>query len=241
MERRCPRKWTSTANATSATFDTDARGRRCGVFQVRHVPRTRGTREAECGGSVRTWHRPRRPGREKNSMQFHPLGDPNEDGHPDDLTQIRICNLKERLAERLRTTALVRSGDIPWVRWNDHTTGCSPSGLLDRLPCVRWNDGSSYDLGHESERRSVIAQRLRIFLKTRRYEEFHDELARAEVSREMPEFYVLNFRDRRESSGLRFAARQPLCGRRALSGHSLRRLSNRRSVDQPADRALPPR
>ena len=133
---------------------------------------------------------------ERNDMQPSSLYESStgKDVFDDEATLARVRTCKERLTERLRASSLV-----PERRPSQEATRVRPGNrashppALDRIPLVRWDDSANHYLGSNNARSSTTSQRLHEFLKTRRYEEFRDELARAELAQELSEFHALNF------------------------------------------------
>jgi hypothetical protein len=78
------------------------------------------------------------------------------------------------------------------VRVRPGSRASHPSAF-HHVPLVRWHDSANHHLGSRDARSSTPIQRLHECLKTRRYEEFRDELARAELAQEISEFHALNF------------------------------------------------
>ena len=110
----------------------------------------------------------------------------------DELTRARVHQLTERLTKRVRASPFVEGvppDEVPRVRWRDHA---NPDPALDRGSSIRWDDCANHYLGSPTARSSSTMQRLHSLLKTRKYEEFRGELARAEMTGEISEFYVLN-------------------------------------------------
>lgn len=129
-------------------------------------------------------------------MQPYSPCDPDAGEHvfDDEVTQARAHNLKQRLTEHLRMSAPLparpsRKGS-PSVRWGDRS---NQPPTLERVPVVRWDDSANHYLGSRRARGSSTMQKLHALLKARRYEQFRDELARAETAREISEFYAVNF------------------------------------------------
>src|SRR5215510_2831701 len=135
-----------------------------------------------------------RPVTERENMQSQPAGHPWEAAHLDEATRCRVRDLNERLTEHLRASTFLlgaASEEILHARWNDRVCGSSLSGGSS---FVRWNDSAEQYLGSPGGVGSAIVQRLHILMKMRRYQDVHDELARAEISGKLSEFFVLNYR-----------------------------------------------
>jgi hypothetical protein len=96
------------------------------------------------------------------------------------------AHLTKRLTERIWRSARTPSGAYtqpPCFRYPDHDL--PPSPALDQTPDRR--------AGPRDPRSFLTRQRLHMYLKTHRYTEFRDELARAELAGEISEFYALSF------------------------------------------------
>jgi hypothetical protein len=129
-------------------------------------------------------------------MPFYPSWDPNagEIVFNDDVTQACVRHLDERLTERVDTSSPLSDGvfsaDIPRV---SRDGGVNHAPVLGRVPLVRWDESMNHHLGSPGTRSSSKMQSLDALLKARRYEEFRDELVRAEIAGQISEFYALNF------------------------------------------------
>lgn len=126
---------------------------------------------------------------------FRPCdADVGEHVFDNEVTQARAHHLKERLTERLGASTLLPTRPPPkgnpYVRWDDRV---SQPPTFERVPVVRWDDSANHYLGSRRARDSSTMQRLHALLKARRYEQFRDELARAEIAGEVSEFHALNF------------------------------------------------
>lgn len=67
---------------------------------------------------------------------------------------------------------------------------------LSHPPCGRHAEGDpagDKEIGSSAASSFMAMSRLGLLLKTRRYEEFREELARAEIAEEITEFHALNF------------------------------------------------
>lgn len=110
-----------------------------------------------------------------------------EDVFIEDVTSASVCNPTERLAERLKrsTSPFMEAPrqQLPCVR------GSPNSGPMLFAP---WDDRANHCLRSRNMPSFIIMQKLHAYLRAGRYEEFRDELARAEIFGEIPEFYALN-------------------------------------------------
>jgi hypothetical protein len=115
------------------------------------------------------------------------------DAFTDEMTQARVRHLTERLTARIRAPTLLPEGvpreEIPHVRWGNNS---DHAPALQRVPLVRWGDRANHHLGSQGARDCSAMQELHALLKARRYGDFRNELARAELAGEITEFYALN-------------------------------------------------
>jgi hypothetical protein len=79
---------------------------------------------------------------------------------------------------------------IPGERLLEHFL---PSSVVPEEFPSGGTPGAGRGLGARSAYSATTVQRLHGLLKTRRYDELHAELARAELASEIPEFYALSF------------------------------------------------
>lgn len=104
------------------------------------------------------------------------------------LIQSRVYDLTEPLTERFRSNTFPSRGAGPRTGPND---GRSPSS--DQDPPGAWDDGIRGYSGSRSGCSAAVRQRLQLCLRSRRYDEFRDELARAEIAEDLSEFDALNY------------------------------------------------
>lgn len=99
------------------------------------------------------------------------------------VVQSRVCDLMERFGG----DPFPPQGKIPRAQGGRRSTSS------DQDPLGSWGDGARGYPGAWTGCSSATMQRLHLYLRTRRYDAFRDELARAEIAEDLSEFYALNF------------------------------------------------